>query len=287
MASNNSSILPEPFNSEEFSLLRKGIYDDPDVDVYLNQSGDFAFLDPRVETEYSHYQPRVGKLGLETYKKTTNAFVHRLKKVESVIGGAKSLLEIGAGDGGFLQQVREQCDGLALACIEPDLETEQLRRDKSWLVQYHDFAEIGTRRFDVVCLFHVLEHLLDPAPLLRSCAAVIEPGGCLVIEVPSLDDPLLSIYEVPSYREFFFQKQHPYYYTASSLDRLLVACGFEVEALLAHQRYGLENHLNWLQRGAPGGNRELRELFATAERAYRESLEVHGKSDAVIAVVRC
>ena len=162
-----------------------------------------------------------------------------------------------------------------------------MRNELSWLTQYEDFSAASGQRFDVVCLFHVLEHVIEPEPFLERCTALVAPGGRLVIEVPSLDDPLLSLYGLAAYQDFFYQPQHPYYYSAMSLGRLLETLGCTVEYLSAHQRYGLENHLNWLQTGRPGGNQTYRRVFASADANYRKSLEDSGHSDAVIAVSQC
>ncbi|MCR9137407.1 MAG: class I SAM-dependent methyltransferase [Alphaproteobacteria bacterium] len=163
---------------------------------------------------------------------------------------------------------------------------ETARNNKAWLADYSNFADITENRFDIVCLFHVLEHIINPKPFLKSCAQMLSPRGRLIIEVPSFDDPLLTLYDVPNYHNFFFQKQHPYYYSASSLNRLLTSHSLTVEKMIPHQRYGLENHLKWLRDGSPGGDDKLKEIFSGTEKSYQTSLERHGKCDAVIAVAR-
>jgi SAM-dependent methyltransferase len=40
-------------------------------------------------------------------------------------------------------------------------------------------------RFDLIIMFHVLEHVGDPVPLLRECAKRLNPGGRLIVNVPN------------------------------------------------------------------------------------------------------
>lgn len=279
------SIPPPPFDSDDYTCLRKGIYDDDTIEVYVNAAGDFAYLSPIPATDYRSYEPRVQKLHLQAYKKDNDVAARRYEKLEKMIGQAGSFLEVGAGNAGFLAYIHERRPVLELACIEPDENTRRERAVHTWLRQFEDFQSTPAGRFDLVGLFHVLEHVLEPAPFLRSCAALLSPHGRLLIEVPSLTDPLLDLYRLKSYKEFFFQRQHPFYYSGTSLERLLKDLGFTVDAMIKHQRYGIENHLNWLQTGQPGGNAEFREIFRGADDAYRRSLEASGRCDAVIAIV--
>jgi SAM-dependent methyltransferase len=278
------STLPAPFCDEAFVPLRRGIYDDDQTEVFINRAGDFAVLHPIPETDYSRYQPRAAALGLQAYKKKTGTYERRYEKLAALLPAAGRVLEIGAGDGGFLALIRERHPHFDLACIEPDTTRRALRDQIVGLAQYDDFSQAPPGNCDLVCLFHVLEHIVEPGPFLSRCASLLAPGGRLVLEVPSLDDPLLSLYNVPAYADYCFQKQHPYYYAKASLERLLRSHGFKIKAMMPHQRYGLENHLNWLQCGMPGGNAEYARVFAPIDADYRQSLEAAGQSDAVIAV---
>ena len=140
------------------------------------------------------------------------------------------------------------------------------------------------RNYDFICLFHVLEHIIYPSELFEKIKKMMIDSSLLIIEVPSLFDPLISLYHSEAYSEFYFQSQHPYVYSQSSLPRLLEYNGFRTVELISHQRYGLENHLNWLFQGRPGGNELLQELFKGLEADYIQTLEQHGKTDTVIWV---
>lgn len=278
--------LSAPFCGENFVLYRQGISESPDTSVYVNDRQDFALLFPRPEIDYHHYQPRFKALNLDAYRTRNEVVERRFRKIESYFTGQVSVLEIGAFDGAFLQHARARNDRVRLASLEVDARSASERGHLTWLKQYSDFAEVTAEggRFDLVCAFHVLEHIVDPADFLRQCRGVLGRGGRLIIEVPSLDDPLLKLYGIPEYEAFYFQRQHPYVYSASSLSRLLETQGFRVQRCISHQRYGLENHLTWLAKRRPGGDEALREIFSAIDHYYRERLEALGLADAVIVV---
>ncbi len=280
--------LPAPFNREPFSLLQQGIYDSNENDVYINNEGGFACLVPLPKVDYVSYVPRVQALGLSQYKRTMSVVLRRFEKIRHCFSGAANILEIGAGDGAFLGHASGVFPALRLAALEIDQNTQAARKSLTGLREYSNFQEIrkAQERFDLICLFHVLEHIVDPRDFLTNCLACLAPQGRMIIEVPSLDDPLLSLYESTAYRKFYFQRQHPYVYSSRSLRRLLEEENIHPEQLIPHQRYGLENHLNWLTKAKPGGNEEFRQIFTNFEPDYMTALEKAGFTDAVIVIAK-
>jgi SAM-dependent methyltransferase len=101
------------------------------------------------------------------------------------------LLDIGTGDGHFL--------GVAAAAGFQVHATEMSQRGIELCVQrgfevFHgrpEDAEWGARQFDVVTLWHVLEHVPDPARLLGLAARLLSPGGLLAVAVPNEDAQLV------------------------------------------------------------------------------------------------
>jgi|SRR3972149_4561053 len=78
-----------------------------------------------------------------------------------------------------------------------------------------------TRKYDLIIMSHVLEHLHDPGKALRQIKEkLLEPFGQIYIEVP-------SFYRVEVRAKKVFVPVHISYFTETSLNNLLLLCGFK------------------------------------------------------------
>lgn len=284
--SKDTAYLPEPFREDHFILLRQGIFDDDQIDVMINEQQDFAYLWPQPQMDYSQYVPRVKKLGLSQYKAKLDVYTRRFSKVASYFTHGESVLDIGAGDGLFLNIAKEHLPDLQLAACEKDqntLEARQIVIGDNSFDTIDDTIATG-RTFSVVTLFHVLEHILEPEQFLKSIRALLTPESIVIVEIPSLNCPLLTLYQSEAYQRFYFQRQHPFNYSHASLQRLMEAFGFSTLTLISFQRYSLENHLTWLTAGKPGGNATFQEIFTRSSQTYLTDLEQAGQTDSAIWV---
>jgi hypothetical protein len=61
-----------------------------------------------------------------------------------------------------------------------------------------DFARVETRRYRALLCCNILEHVLDAAEFARRCAALVEPGGLILVTVPRSyprhGDPIDTMY---------------------------------------------------------------------------------------------
>ena len=143
------------------------------------------------------------------------------------------VLDVGCGSGSFLAHVIRHTGAAAAAVDFVDLS----HRDEFRGVEFHHglFCEqpVGRDRFDLITMWHFLEHDYDPLRSLRHAMRALAPGGHLVIEVPRLDSL--------SYRMFGSRwpgVQAPQHTALFDRDRLLHAVsmtGFEV---VEHLPYG-------------------------------------------------
>src|SRR5205823_526603 len=95
------------------------------------------------------------------------------------------------------------------------------------LVHEHDFGE---RRFDLITMWHFLEHDYDPLRTLNLAAAALTDAGRLVIEVPRLDSMSFRLFRErwPGLQA----PQHTVLYTRATLLGLMARAGLEVVAYL-------------------------------------------------------
>jgi hypothetical protein len=84
----------------------------------------------------------------------------------------------------------------------------------------------GRRRFGVVTLFHVLEHLPDPRAGVRYAASLLDPGGSLVLQVPNAASFQARLFGIRWYG--LDVPRHLLNFTPSALERVLRDCGFEI-----------------------------------------------------------
>ena len=172
----------------------------------------------------------------------------RFRFTEKMIEG-KSVLDFGCGDGGYLHRAKT----VAHKVCGVELETavrEALKEEG--IPCYKSIKETGT--VDVVTMFHVLEHIDNPVPLLKEIAGHLSDGGQIIVEVPNADDALLSLYKCEAFADFTYWKCHTYLYTIDTLRRLAKKAGLGIRFMRQVQRYPLSNHLHWLAKGKPGGH---------------------------------
>jgi 2-polyprenyl-3-methyl-5-hydroxy-6-metoxy-1,4-benzoquinol methylase len=210
----------------------------------------------------------------------------RTKRLLPLITEKARLLEIGCGSGAFLDSVRPYCG--EVTGVEPHEEYRQatVARSNIPVVASIDELLLGSKRFDTVAMFHVLEHIADPVSFLGKIAQVMDRDGKLLIEVPNVDDVLVSVYKIPAYLRFYYQKAHLYYFSRPTLVRTLEQAGFKA-TIDGIQRYDLSNHIHWMLTGQPGGQGYYLDMFSpSVNAAYADALIRAGRSDTLWAIAR-
>lgn len=241
---------------------------------------DFSHIDDRF---YAESRMRKGEAILDWKRYLAECLpddARRAAWMEDDVRG-KSVLDFGCGAGGFLARIKKYARHLA--GVEKDTALQAIIGKKFKIPVYADMNEVE-EKFDVVTLFHVLEHFKDPRAILRSIAGHVSRRGRIIIEVPNADDALLSLFECKAFSEFTFWGCHLYLFNRKNLLLLLKSAGLKVTYIKQIQRYPLSNHLYWLSRGKPGGHNVWGSLESPGLRqAYERSLAQQGICDTLIA----
>lgn len=138
------------------------------------------------------------------------------RKLASTLQPAKGkLLDIGCGTGDFLQSCATA--GWKTYGVEPNSSASQLARQKG--IEIFETIDQIKGTFQLITLWHVLEHVPDPNETLIKVRELLAPNGVLLIAVPNH----LSA-DGKKYGEFwagFDVPRHLWHYNQQNMDQLL------------------------------------------------------------------
>lgn len=138
----------------------------------------------------------------------------RFEKIESLLSSRKTVLDVGTGGGEFaylLQLLGHQVRG-----IEPNKGYADYSIQEYGLTVQVGFVQDATcspESFDIVTIWHVLEHTEDPGSVLALLRSWLKPDGMLVVEVPNVE----ATCQAP---RSTFHEAHLYNFNVVSLRRL-------------------------------------------------------------------
>ncbi len=129
------------------------------------------------------------------------------------------LLDIGAGTGAFVSHM--QSNGWQVTGLEPDESARRnaLEANKVNLIEPGAFFDFPDESFDVITMWHVLEHVHQLHGYMEKLKKILKPGGKIFIAVPNY-----TSYDASFYKEFWAAydvPRHLYHFSAESMCRLL------------------------------------------------------------------
>jgi 2-polyprenyl-3-methyl-5-hydroxy-6-metoxy-1,4-benzoquinol methylase len=157
--------------------------------------------------------------------------------------GQGRLLDFGCGGGNYMKRMADQgwrVTGLdaAVGAVREIQEGLGLRA----LVGTLPHPELTPGSFDVVTMWHSLEHVHRPLAILREAFKLLVPGGKLVVACPNLDSWAFRTFG-PSWFALDLPR-HLVHFTPATLTAMLTAGGFRVEQMR------LIRHSDWLRSSA-------------------------------------
>ncbi|WP_295117346.1 class I SAM-dependent methyltransferase [uncultured Chitinophaga sp.] len=137
-----------------------------------------------------------------------------------------SLLDIGAGTGAFAHYMQQT--GWKVTCLEPDADA---RANAEALYKLNalpsdELFTLQAQQFDVVTMWHVLEHVHNLHGYLEQIKRVLKPGGALLIAVPNYTSKDAQHYG--EYWAAYDVPRHLYHFSPASMQNMLQAHGISI-----------------------------------------------------------
>lgn len=140
------------------------------------------------------------------------------------------LLDVGCGDGAFLEEM--QCLGWEVHGVELNPDAARFARDALNIdVRAGDFLRLDWPKvsFDLITMLETLEHLHRPRQAMGKVHSLLRPQGKLALSVPNINSLEFSIYG--KYWVALEPPRHLSFFSPQTLERLLEETGFFVECL--------------------------------------------------------
>ena len=160
-------------------------------------------------------------------------FLKRIKQIEKKhdIAG-KEILDFGCGMGFFLSEAQER--GYRATGIEVSDYAAEYGRIKFGIPILNSIDDIN-KRFDIITMWDVIEHLQDPAAILSRAHDILTADGLLVITTGNIDSAAAKL---SGKRWHLFNiPEHLSYFSPKSITYLLEQTGFEIRQIKHETSY--------------------------------------------------
>jgi len=140
---------------------------------------------------------------------------NKLSLINSLKKNDKSILDIGAGTGDFLSFI--QSEFRSVTGIEPNQKARELAQEKGIFLE-QDLKDVKGKLFDVITMWHVLEHVPNLEETIRDVEALLKPNGILIIAVPNFYS-----FDAAYYKNFwaaFDVPRHLWHFSKASMNKL-------------------------------------------------------------------
>lgn len=198
---------------EEFSLV-------------WNTDHDMLITTPQPSVEkLSYYYESENYISHNDDAKGVMAFLYRTVKrrslknkislIESRLGTKGSLLDVGAGTGEFCKVAFD--NNWKVEGVEPSKVALKFANEKG-IKMYTSIENVVDKKYDVITLWHVLEHLPNLDDVIKKLSDLLKPNGVLIIAVPNYNSFDAGYYK--SFWAAYDVPRHLWHFSKESIPRL-------------------------------------------------------------------
>ncbi len=167
----------------------------------------------------SHTDTKEGLVNQIYHKVRNYTLTQKTNWVQSLFTGHKGqLLEVGAGTGAFAHSMLKK--GWKVTALEPDAASRKkaLENYDINLLPIEELFQLEPAKYEVITLWHVLEHVHDLNAYMKTFHSLLKPNGRLIIAVPNY-----TSYDAGFYMNFWAAydvPRHLYHFSPLSMHYL-------------------------------------------------------------------
>ena len=243
----------------------------------LKNKTDFRKISEKSERKIAFVQTMVGDMKTPII----NDDIRRSRQFKKLYKN-KNILDFGCGWGGFLKNIKN-----AKSLNGVELGNQQIKFIKKNIKNVNISNNINSfsNKFDIITLFHVLEHIPYQVKTLKLLKSKLKKKGKIIIEVPHAEDFLIQQEKLTEFKNFIFWSEHLVLHTYNSIKTILYEAGFKKVKITFFQRHNLANHLGWFLEKKPGGQKTFEKLVSKKlNKVYEANLENLHQTDTLIAI---
>ncbi|WP_400075765.1 class I SAM-dependent methyltransferase [Winogradskyella sp. R77965] len=203
-------------SGEEFQLLHNKELDM--LETYPHPEGEKLSDYYKSEDYISHTDTKRNLLEYVYHTVREISLKRKLKLINSFSSETKNLLDIGCGTGDFLQTALKA--NWNIIGIEPNEKARQIANSKTsnsvFEIEY--LSKLQAQSFDVITLWHVLEHLPNLEMHTALFKHLLKPNGTLVIAVPNFKSYDAKYYK--NYWAAYDAPRHLWHFSKTSISEL-------------------------------------------------------------------
>lgn len=206
------------------------LYRDAELDLLVTHPKPDAAQLPKYYESDDYISHTDGQRSLfeKTYQFIKNrALQKKLNLINSFQMGKGKLLDIGAGTGDFLSLVKS--NGWQITGIEPSDKARAIA-EKKGVTFAENLATLKDHSFDVITMWHVLEHVPDVENQIAELKRLLKPNGTIVIAVPNFNS-----YDAKYYGQFWAAydvPRHLWHFSKTAIKLLFQKQDMHLEKIL-------------------------------------------------------
>ncbi len=160
------------------------------------------------------------------YQRVKRYMLWKKERLVSFFCKPGKLLDIGCGTGDFLQQCNKK--GWEVFGVEPEEKARKRAVEKLQKKEiiFNDIGKLPHQKFDVITLWHVLEHIPNTKSYIKKLSEQLNENGILLIAVPNFKS-----YDAKYYRSFWAAydvPRHLWHFSKTAIQKLFSEQGFEL-----------------------------------------------------------